>query len=116
MIPYPQAQDQPSDQPPSWIVDVRSLSAQGEQLLLTGGPTLLQLIAGPAGSVEGRIDVAVRNIHALSHDRDLYRGRTVGMTFQTFNLLQWLQAPWNVMVAMMSPAIPPNTAPGPSSS
>ena len=110
---YPQAQDQPSDQPPSWIVDVRSLSlAQGEQLLLTGGSgvgksTLLQLIAGLMDPVEGRIDVAGRNIHALKgHDRDLYRGRTVGMIFQTFNLLHGFSALENVMVAMMFSAIP----------
>jgi ABC-type lipoprotein export system ATPase subunit len=57
--------------------------------------------------VEGRIDVAGRNIHALKgHARDLYRGRTIGMIFQTFNLLHGFSALENVMAAMMFSQIP----------
>lgn len=97
----------------AWIVDIARLElAQGEQLLLTGGSgvgksTLLHLIAGLIEPSEGRIDVAGRHIHALrGHDRDLYRGRTIGMIFQTFNLLHGFSALENVMAAMMFSPIP----------
>ncbi len=103
-----------------WIVDVAHLSlARAEQLLLTGGSgsgksTLLQLIAGildltPPRGNSGRIDVAGRDIHALRGPaRDGYRGRHIGMVFQTFNLLHGFSALENVMAAMMfaQPPIP----------
>ncbi len=100
-----------------WIVDIPSLSlAPAEQLLLTGGSgagksTLLHLIAGlidPAKQEGGRIEVAGRNIHALhGHARDLYRGRHIGMIFQTHNLLHGFSALEQVLVAMMFSDIPP---------
>ena len=97
----------------SWIVDLASLRlAAAEQVLLTGGSgigksTLLQLIAGLMEPSEGRINVAGRHMHALrGAARDQYRGRTIGMIFQTFNLLHGFSALENVMAAMMFSTIP----------
>lgn len=96
-----------------WIVDLPALElGVGEHMLLTGGSgvgksTLLHLIAGLVEPTEGRVNVAGRTIHALrGHARDLYRGRTIGMIFQTFNLLHGFSALENVMAAMMFSAIP----------
>lgn len=96
-----------------WIVDLPELSlAQGEQVLLTGGSgtgksTLLHLIAGLLDPAEGRVNVAGRNIHALRGPaRDHFRGRHIGMIFQTFNLLAGFSALENVMVALMFSDIP----------
>lgn len=96
-----------------WIVDIPSLSlAPAEQLLLTGGSgvgksTLLHLIAGLIDPIEGRVNVAGRHIHALrGHARDLYRGRHIGMIFQTFNLLHGFSAVEQVLAAMMFSDIP----------
>ncbi|MGH7131532.1 MAG: ABC transporter ATP-binding protein [Phycisphaerales bacterium] len=87
--------------------------AGGEQLLLTGGSgtgksTLLHLIAGLIDPANGRIEVGGQDIHALQGAvRDRYRGRTIGMIFQTFNLLSGFSALENVMAAMMFSEIPP---------
>jgi ABC-type lipoprotein export system ATPase subunit len=91
-----------------WVVEVPALDLEkGEQMLLTGGSgggksTLLQLIAGLLDPAEGHIVVDGLRIHSRhGAARDLYRGRTIGMIFQTFNLLQGFSALENVMVAMM---------------
>lgn len=96
-----------------WTVDIPKLSlARGEQMLLTGGSgrgksTLLQLIAGLLDPMEGTVLVAGEDIHALrGARRDLHRGRTIGMIFQTFNLLHGFTAAENVMAALMFSAIP----------
>src|SRR5262245_53246291 len=96
----------------AWIVDIPALSlAPGEQMLLTGGSgrgksTLLQLIAGLLDPVEGSVRVSGQDIHALhGARRDLHRGRTIGMIFQTFNLLHGFSAAENVMAALMFSAI-----------
>lgn len=98
---------------PAWTVDVAALTlVLGEQLLLTAGSgrgksTLLSLIAGLLEPREGVVRVAGRDIHALSGAaRDRFRGRTIGMVFQTFNLLHGFSALENVMAALMFSATP----------
>lgn len=97
-----------------WTVDVASLDVlRGEQVLLTAGSgrgksTLLQLIAGLMDPHEGTIHVGGQNLHALrGAARDHYRGKTIGMIFQTFNLLHGFSALENVMAALMFSPIPP---------
>jgi ABC-type lipoprotein export system ATPase subunit len=86
--------------------------APGEQALLTGTSgrgksTLLYLIAGLIEPDAGRVLVHDQDIHALrGHKRDEFRGRAIGMIFQTFNLLQGFSAAENVMLAMMFSQLP----------
>jgi ABC-type lipoprotein export system ATPase subunit len=86
--------------------------AQGEQMLLAarsggGKSTLLNLICGLMDPDAGSIEIAGQNIHALrGQARDRFRGRSIGMVFQTFNLLTGFSAAENVMAAMMFSAIP----------
>lgn len=96
-----------------WIVDIGALSlAPGEQVLLTGGSgrgksTLLQLIAGLLEPTAGRVEIAGGAMHAKrGAARDEFRGRHIGMIFQTFNLLHGFSALENVMAALMFSAIP----------
>jgi len=96
-----------------WMINVPLLEvARGEQVLLTGGSgrgksTLLYLIAGLIEANAGSIEVAGRGIGGMhGAQRDLYRGRTIGMIFQTFNLLVGFSAIENVMMGMMFTAIP----------
>lgn len=96
-----------------WIVDIGSLRLEaGEQVLLTGGSgrgksTLLQLIAGLLDPDQGQVVVAGKPMHAVhGAKRDLYRGRHIGMIFQTFNLLHGFSALENVMAALMFSEIP----------
>jgi ABC-type lipoprotein export system ATPase subunit len=81
----------------------------GEDLLLTGGSgtgksTLLQLIAGllePVGSADA-IRVAGTPIGTLrGAARDRFRGRSIGMIFQTFQLALGFTARENVMLALL---------------
>lgn len=96
-----------------WVVDVHELVlGRGEHVLLTGGSgsgksTLLQLIAGLIEPGEGEARVAGRAIHALhGAARDRFRGRSIGMIFQTFNLLHGFSALENVMAALMFSDVP----------
>lgn len=96
-----------------WIVDVASITLEpGEQLLLRGGSgvgksTLLHLIAGLIDPDEGDVRVAGTSIHSLRGPRrDHFRGRRIGMIFQTFNLLHGFTALENVMMAMKFSDIP----------
>lgn len=96
-----------------WVVDIPRLAVgAGEHLLLTGGSgrgksTLLYLIAGLMEPASGRVVVAGQHVHALrGAARDLFRGRHIGMIFQTFNLLTGFSAVENVMAAMMFSQIP----------
>lgn len=96
-----------------WTVRVNSLSVQrGEQVLLTAGSgqgksTLLQIIAGLMEPSEGTVEIGGTRMHGLrGADRDHFRGRTVGMIFQTFNLLHGFSALENVMAALMFSRIP----------
>ncbi len=95
------------------ILDTPSLDlARGEQLLLTAGSgagksTLLQLIAGLMDPVGGTISIDGQNLHGLhGARRDLFRGRHIGMIFQTFNLLHGFSALENIMTALMFSSIP----------
>ena len=103
-----------ADRSSRWTVDVQRLElAPGEQILLIGGSgsgksTLLHLIAGLHDPDEGLVSVSGQSIHNLKGPaRDTFRGRTVGMIFQTHNLLHGFSALENVMAALMFSAIPP---------
>lgn len=96
------------------VVDLPALDvAKGEQVLLTAGSgrgksTLLQLIAGLLDPGAGVVEVAGQAMHALhGAQRDLFRGRHVGMIFQTFNLLHGFTACENVEAALMFSSVPP---------
>ena len=85
---------------------------RGEEMLLVGRSgcgksTLLQLIAGLVDPTSGTVKVAGEDIHRLKGAaRDRFRGRSVGMVFQTFNLLHGFSAIENVMVAMLMSDMP----------
>ncbi|MFZ4573310.1 MAG: ABC transporter ATP-binding protein [Phycisphaerales bacterium] len=103
----------------SYSLDIpRFELAKGEQVLLTGGSgsgksTLLQLIAGLMDPNNGKVLVAGTNVHALhGAKRDAFRGRSIGMIFQTFNLLLGFSAAENVMAALMFSSIPAAEHPG----
>jgi putative ABC transport system ATP-binding protein len=87
--------------------------ASGEQMLLTatsggGKSTLLSLIAGLVDPQQGTVEVAGTDIHGLrGHARDLFRGRQIGMIFQTFNLLQGFTAAENIKAALMLAGVSP---------
>lgn len=102
-----------SDPASGWIVNVASLQLDpGEQLLLRGGSgvgksTLLHLVAGLIDPDEGVVRIAGTPIHSLRGPRrDHFRGRHIGMIFQTFNLLHGFSAIENVMMAMKFSDIP----------
>lgn len=95
------------------VIDLPSLRLMpGEQLLLQapsgrGKSTLLQLISGLLDPGHGRVLVAGHDMHAVKGaKRDALRGRTIGMIFQTFNLLQGFTALENVMAALMFGPVP----------
>lgn len=79
----------------------------GEQVLLvgtsgSGKSTLLHLLAGLMEPAAGTIRVGGTDIHALrGARRDLFRGRHVGMVFQSFHLLHGFSVIENVMAALM---------------
>ncbi len=94
-------------------VRVDSLTlAPGEQVLLTGGSgsgksTILHLIAGLIEPDAGHVFVNSTEINRLrAGARDHFRGRHIGMIFQTFNLLQGFSAVENVLVALMFSDLP----------
>ncbi len=89
-------------------VDVADLTLnRGEQVLLTAGSgkgksTLLTIIAGLMEPTSGKVLVAGSDVHALrGASRDAFRGRHIGMVFQTFNLLPGFTARENVLAALM---------------
>lgn len=83
-----------------------------EQTLLagksgSGKSTLLNLIMGLLEPTAGTLRVADRNIHALKgHARDRFRGRHIGVIFQSFHLLQGFTALENVMLPLAFSDIP----------
>lgn len=84
----------------------------GEQVVLTGSSgrgksTLLHLIAGLMEPDAGEIIVAGTPMRSLTGStRDRFRGRHIGMVFQTFHLLHGFSALENVMAAMMFSDLP----------
>ena len=86
--------------------------ARGEEMLLVGRSgcgksTLLQLIAGLVDPMSGTVRVGGQDMHALKGAaRDRFRGRSIGMVFQTFNLLPGFSALENVLVAMLMSDLP----------
>lgn len=96
-----------------FALHVASLSVSaGEHVLLrgpsgTGKSTLLHLVAGLEMPRTGSIRVAGIDITTLSPaDRDTFRGRHVGMIFQTFNLLPGFTALENVAIGLEHSAVP----------
>ncbi len=67
----------------------------------SGKSTLLNLISGILLPDDGQITIKDTDLNRLSEpERDLFRARTIGFVFQTFNLLQGLTAEENVALAM----------------
>ncbi len=96
-----------------WELKVPALAlARGEQLLMmspsgAGKSTLMNVVAGLLDPASGSVRVAEQNIHALrGAARDAFRGRHIGMIFQTFNLLQGFTAAENVMAALLFAGVP----------
>ncbi|MBI1302390.1 MAG: ATP-binding cassette domain-containing protein [Phycisphaera sp.] len=81
--------------------------AAGEEMLLVGRSgcgksTLLQLIAGLLDPSSGSVLVGGTEINALrGAARDRFRGREIGMVFQTFHLLTGFTARENVLAALL---------------
>ncbi len=96
------------DEQGAWELRVPSLRlVKGEQVLMVspsgaGKSTLLGLVAGLLEPASGRVEVAGQDVHALrGAARDRFRGRHIGMIFQTFNLLVGFSALENVMAALL---------------
>jgi putative ABC transport system ATP-binding protein len=89
--------------------------AAGETALLSGGSgagksTLLWLIAGLLRADAGSIEVAGQRIDAMREaDRDRVRARSVGLVFQTHQLLPDFTASQNVALALMAAGEPERT-------
>jgi len=101
----------------SWTLRVPELTlAPREQLLMqatsgAGKSTLLSLIAGLLEPAEGSIEVQGTRIHALrGAARDRFRGRTLGMVFQTHHLISGLSALENVLAAPLMASLPVSAA------
>jgi putative ABC transport system ATP-binding protein len=79
----------------------------GSEVLLTGGSgtgksTLLQLIAGLLDPAAGSVRIAGTDIHQLhGAARDRFRGRSIGMIFQTFQLALGFTARENVLLGLL---------------
>lgn len=99
------------DSPP--VVRVNSfVLGTGEMALLRGASgsgktTLLSLVAGLLNPTLGRIWIADQDLHAMhGASRDRFRGRHLGVVFQTFHLLYGFTALENVLAALMFSDIP----------
>jgi len=86
--------------------------ARQEQVVITGRSgcgksTLLHLIAGLMEPNEGVITVAGSSMSRMSGSkRDQFRGRHIGMVFQTFHLLNGFTVLENVLAALMFSEFP----------
>ncbi len=99
--------------PGSLALEVPSLRLDpGEELLLEGASgsgksTLLHLIAGILEPTRGTIEIAGETLSTLRGAAlDRFRGRRIGMIFQTFNLLSGFSAVENVSIAMLLAGCP----------
>ncbi len=106
--------DAAADAPP--VVAIKELSLKmGHQLLVTapsgfGKSTLLYLIAGLLEPVRGQIHVNGQWVHGIAGAaRDQFRGKSIGMIFQTFNLLHGFTACENVEAALLFTGAPAHT-------
>ena len=87
--------------------------APAEQVLLAGTSgagksTLLNLIMGLLEPSAGTVRVAGRNIHNLTGaDRDHFRGKHIGVVFQSFHLLHGFSALENVLMPLAFSDVPP---------
>jgi putative ABC transport system ATP-binding protein len=95
------------------LLDIPAFAcAAGEQVLLagksgSGKSTLLNLIMGLLEPSAGTVRVAGRDLHKLSGAaRDHYRGRHIGVVFQSFHLLHGFTALENVMMPLAFSDIP----------
>lgn len=81
--------------------------AAGEQVALmgrsgSGKTTVLHILAGILKPDRGRVEVSGTELTALSEGaRDRFRGRHIGMVYQTFNLLQPFTALENVLLGAL---------------
>jgi len=98
---------------PEPVVRVRAFSMDpGEQVVVTGSSgkgksTLLHLVAGLMKPSSGEVIVAgaaLGSMHGSQLDR--FRGRHIGMVFQTFQLLHGFSALENVLAALMFSDLP----------
>ena len=107
---YPKGDDH-AGAPFALYVDELDL-APGEQVLLAapsggGKSTLLNLIAGLIEPSEGTVRINGQTMHELrGASRDVFRGRSLGMIFQTFHLLAGFSAAQNVMLALHFAGVP----------
>ncbi len=90
------------------VLDIADLRiARGERLFLrgpsgSGKTTLLNLLAGAAVAEEGRIDVLDHDLARLGAGaRDRLRADHMGLIFQTFNLVPYLNLIENVTLACL---------------
>lgn len=80
---------------------------EGEHVVLTGSSgsgksTILHVVSGLMDPTRGEVLIHGTDIHALTGaKRDRFRGRNIGMVFQTHNLLGGFSALDNVLAALM---------------
>ena len=73
----------------------------------SGKSTLLNLIGGLDQPTSGTLDVHGRDLSKLTRDElSLHRRNTVGMIFQSFNLVPSMTASQNVSLALMFAGVP----------
>jgi ABC-type lipoprotein export system ATPase subunit len=74
----------------------------------SGKSTLLNLIGGLDQPTSGTLNVRGRDLASMSRDElSLHRRHTVGMIFQSFNLVASMTAAQNVSLALMFAGVPP---------
>jgi len=73
----------------------------------SGKSTLLNLIAGLDSPTEGTLRVFDRDLAGMSrHELSEHRSRSVGIIFQSFNLISTMTASENVALSMMFAGVP----------